>query len=76
MRNGSQIEENLAKMAMLIPSWAVLWAILAASWAVLGDVGSKMERNGAIRSAKRSHQRLPDGKDRGVWVVIVALWGP
>ena len=38
------------------------WAILAASWAVLGDVGSKIERNGAIRSAKRSHQRLPNGK--------------
>ena len=38
------------------------WAILAASWAVLGDVRAKMVRNEAIRSAKRSHQRLPDGK--------------
>ena len=49
---------------------------MGASWAALGDLGRKMERNGAIRSAKMSHQRFPDGKDRGGWVVNLTLCGP
>ena len=49
---------------------------MVASWAVLGDVGSKMERNGAIRGAKTSHQRLPNGKYPLGWVVKVEFWGP
>ena len=42
------------------PSWlccfqvGLSWTILAASWVVLGDVGSKLERNGDTRSAKKS----------------------
>ena len=62
-----------SKLGCLGRSWlqvGLSWAILAASWAVLGDVGNKMERNGAIRSAKRSRQRLPDGKYRPPPVVF------
>ena len=62
---GSRMEAKSKKIWPGWPCWVQVglsWAILAASWAVLEDVGSKMERNGAIRSAKRSHQRLPDGK--------------
>ena len=36
-----------------------------ASWAIFGNVGSKMERNGAIRSAKMSHQRPPKREEPG-----------
>ena len=55
--NGSQIEENLAKMAMLSPSWVVLgdlgcklgclgrsWLQVGLSWEMLGARWSAMER--------------------------------
>ena len=64
-RRSSQDGYVESKLGCLGRSWlqvGLSWAILVASWAVLGDVGSKMERNGATRSAKRSRQRLPDGK--------------
>ena len=61
--NGSQIEENLAKKAMLSRSWAVLGDL----GRNLGCTGRCWEQDGAkeaTRSARMSLQRLPDGKTR------------
>ena len=73
--NGSQIGENLTKMAMLIPSWVVLGDL----GFKLGCLGRWWEQDGAkeaTRSAKMSHQRLPDGKGQGGFTLIEPIWGP
>ena len=74
--NGSQIEENPAKMDMLSPSWAVLgdlgcklgclgrfWLQVGLSWEMLGARWSAMEQPGAPRGATRGS---PTGSTRGV----------
>ena len=73
--NGSQIEENLAKKAMLSRSWA-FFGDLDCKLSCLGRCWEQDGAKEATRSAKMSHQRLPDGKNRGGWVVNERVWGP
>ena len=75
VQNGIEIEENLVKMAMLSRSWAVLGDLgckLGCLWRCCKQDGAKE----ATRSARMSHQRLPDGKDQWGWRVNEQLLAP
>ena len=76
-----------AKSKKIWPSWlccfqvGLSWTILAASWVVLGDVGSKIERNGATRSAKESQDGAQeaakccqDGDLGSFWDHFLMIW--
>ena len=52
--------------------------MLVASWVVLREVGSRIERNGATRSAQEAANCRQDSDLRNVWdqfsVIRVAFW--
>ena len=60
--NGSQIEENPAKMDMLSPSWAVLGDL----GCKLGFLGRCWEQPGARRSDKERQEEPPEAPRREV----------
>ena len=60
VRNGSQIEENLAKIAMLKPSWAVLGDL----GCKLGCLGRCWEQDGAQWSDKERQEEPPEAPRR------------